>query len=220
MRHKASSGSEGEITDSRDNSLEQINVVRPFDSEITNPLPSTENDRMSTTSQPERVSQSVSNRRIEDNETDNFLFVHSQWGFERHCFLNWRPWIIALFSGAGFAWTVFYSYNATINPDPFLALVQHSLNTQIFVIALSAQVTIRFLIWLTHEVYEHLRWTWISSEGGTDLTSFLILSSSMSPFGLIQFLFSRIYLRLAGLRKPRQGRHKPVTFMVCLRYSL
>lgn len=220
IRHNASVGSEGEITGSRDSDFEQINEASTPISELTHPPSSTENDRTNTTNQPERQSQSASNTMNEDNGNNKTIHLHSRWGFEGHRFSNWRPWAAAAFSVAGFAWTVFYSYNATINPDPFLALVQDSSNTKIFLIAFSAQVTIQFLNWLIHEVYECLRWTWISSKRGTDLTSFLILSSSISPFGLIQFLSSRIYLRFSGLRKPCKGKYQPVTFFVCLRYCL
>jgi hypothetical protein len=215
-RHNASSGSDGEITESKDSGFEPIMETRPPGSD---PPSSTENDGTSATNQSERRSESARNRMDEDNGKDKDILLHSRWRFERRCVSNWRLWVAAVCSVAVFAWTVLYSYNATINPDPFLALVQSSLDTRIFLIAFSAQVTILLLNWLTGEIYDCLRWSWIT-KGGTDLSSFLILNSSTSPLRLIQYLLSRVYLRFTGSGKPCKGRYQPVTFMVCMRYSL
>jgi len=145
------------------------------------------------------------------------LILKSPWGFEQRHYRRYQ-WMILVTATTGYVWTVYYSYNATINPNPFLRLVQNSVNAKIFLIAFFSQINIIMITWLTHEVYNCLRWAWISRTQGTDLTTFLVLSPTTSPLALIGFLLFRIHYAFLGSETARRKRVcQPVTFFVCLR---
>ena len=55
-------------------------------------------------------------------------------------------WFIA---GAAYAWTVYYSYNATLSGDSFLALDYSSLNLRIFLVGFFNLVTVNLLALIT-----------------------------------------------------------------------
>jgi len=155
---------------------------------------------------------------IHQTEHGNLILKSSQWGFEAQHY-RCKQWMIFMLAIVVYIWTVYYSYNATINPNPFLKLVQTSTNTKIFLIALFSQTTIITIIWITHEVYNCLRWAGISRTRGTDLTSFLVLSPTTSPVTLLGFLLFRLHCAVYGPDPVRRKRVcQPVTFFVILRY--
>lgn len=175
------------------------------------------NDGTSTPLQDGRGPLSAGNARSTDN-INSSIVLKSKWGFKRpHS--KWYQWIVGLIAALVYCWTVYYSYNATIDANPFLRLVQSSLNTRIFLIAFFSQITIIMITWLTHEVYNCIRWAWIGYPNGTNLTSFLVLNPTTSPVTLFKFLLFRIYSAIfVSERRILKRINQPVTLFVSLRY--
>jgi hypothetical protein len=87
--------------------------------------------------------------------------------------------------------SIYYAYNASISPDPFVHILWDSSDITISTVNALTQLSIILLTELTQAVCESLRWSTLSRESnrykGLPLLSFLALGQSTSLLGLFSF---------------------------------
>ena len=95
--------------------------------------------------------------------------------------------------------TIFYAYNATVDPPVSRKLLSSSPANTILAINVLSHITIFLLQVLCSDVFEGIRWA-LASGGGIPMSTFLSLSRATSPVGVLYLLLHRAKSKLGIFR--------------------
>jgi len=107
--------------------------------------------------------------------------------------------LVALLTAVCVGFTIFYAYNATVDPPVSRTLLLSNPSRTILVINILSHVTMFLLSVLSLAVYEGIRWA-LACGGGLSIPTFISLSPATSPMGVLYLFFHRANSHLNFLR--------------------